>query len=400
MAVLGFMVFGLQLITVAQVFSLHRTHSGELHKDLRKALMAQAGILIPSLVMRVASSVMWQFGAYKDKRLHETYGGRTALLLTTAISTYATAVAAGAVMKDSTVIAKTHGVDSNLDVIVVMNMITLVLALAETAFSHTVHNARTGPTPPSIRKMPQVLIIVAVVGVLFLLQLVTLAAQILVFASIAKAEVQPDLTIVRKAMANELLAAAAAGQYISLATLAFTFAYLGCYALKGFVAAVDETFAGKSFLFLLSAGVWLTASLSYGSVVPGASVFSLYEDSCADLLVLPNKFVTVTSVVVLASLSFWMQFVAVVGVHVAAFLRVRGQEQLLTWPAEEAVTKAQLEPSSTPVAAQTVPGRAAAAVDSAAAAGNADGGNASGAGSDAEGGANGAGVVAGSVTTT
>jgi hypothetical protein len=334
-------ILALQAVQAFQVLAVYALHNTVNDEPFRNALFTLATLLVISCIGRVASCSMWLLGMWKGKRLFRFYGGKLALLLVTAVSTYASAVAMGAVIVDMTVIPKSRTDEKNVDTLVVFIVATLMLVVLETMFSHGVQISREkNKVLPKIswKTMPHVVVVVIVIVCLFALQLVSMGLQTMSFSTMSKAAMQPELSTAQEYAAKELTRALKGGFIMSLFSLFSTFLLLLVYGTKALVHGVDKSQGGKVLLLIVTASVWLMSSLSYGCVLPGASILSIYEKRNDELLDTPGGLYSVTAAIALTSTSFWLQFVTVLAIHVASFLRVRAQEneEEVVAPADEA----------------------------------------------------------------
>lgn len=325
MTIVTVTVAALQVIQVVQLTTLYNTQSGEDKVYVRKACVALALVIGASVVSRGVCASLWLFSKWNGKRFHEFYGGKIALLLTTAVSTYASAIAAGAVTFDMTVVPASRSLDPNFDALVGTIICTLALVAGETVFSHAFHITEHRGPRPSLLTNKTAVVFSVVAFLLFLAQLAVLGGQTSVFSALSNAEVNPALDEFSLYKADELLKAARGGLLLSYLNIGATAVLLLAYCVKSFWKDMDETVGGKVVLLGLSVSVWLVTSVSFGAVMPGASVLSVYDKTDSQLLVL-KKMVSATSAIALTSLSFGLQMLAIVAVHIAAYLRVRAVE--------------------------------------------------------------------------
>lgn len=328
--VFSVLIFGLHSIGVYQAFTLAALYNTPADQGIRDAVKYFGVILIPSLVGRVVSSLFWMYGRYKGTPYHELYYGKLVLLIVSSVSTYAGAISIGALTKNVSVIDEYQNIDINLPNLVRLAIITFIISVIELVYSHVRKSAGVAkgnygpPTQITYQQLPNALVIVAFVSILFVGLIVLSVMEFITGGVLSGAKVSTALNPNTTREANKLIQALKTAREISLVKMACAAFTLFVYAAKGYLKKIDERFSGKMLLLCATAAYWIVSTVQYGTVLPNVSILAVYELKAAELVVVSNSSSTITSFIKLVTASFWLQYVCIFVIHVIAFLRSRG----------------------------------------------------------------------------
>jgi hypothetical protein len=154
----------------------------------------------------------------------------------------------------------------------------------------------------------------------------SLSLQTLVYAKLGTCTVAPDLSESDAVQAAQLHRALQGGRLLSFVTVTLTALLIVMYTMKGVFPIADQSSKMGDALFFVSALVWVFTSIAYGTVLPGASVLSTFENADHTLLSGITAARSVQSAIALTSTTFWLQLVFIATIHIISFLRVRDQE--------------------------------------------------------------------------
>ena len=318
---LSILLISFQAIGLAVLASLaggYTTTADKPLSDAFKALISLAGVSIGG---RTVSAFLW-FWDYKFK-LSQKFYGKLILLATSVISGYAAVLSVGGGFVNATIFDQYKKIDKNIMLVYSLNILILIVSIFELLYSHIRPFKPGAVNKQKLTDLKVALLFAILATILFTGVLASQIITIFISSKIGSASVLSATD----GVADLLQKAAKAVSSLNMASVVFTILLLLFYVIKSVAIWADAGFTGKVIFLSLSISSWLTTGMSYGATLPKLGILNVYRSVAVKELNLPSDvFVSINNILVLSALAFYLQFAALVLIHIISFMRARAAE--------------------------------------------------------------------------
>jgi hypothetical protein len=275
-------------------------------------------IVLTVLIGRVLSSGAWYYVASKkgtDAKVLDKYSRmeKIALLVVSALATFPAAILFGSTLGPTSTIYVDRGADSNLKLIIWVNIIQGVWSFLELAWSHLykIKERTESPTKTGINKF-----LLLVMIIMFIVYAFTSTVLFLDADKLKKSTFSPTGTVLKNAL--DMITTFALLQFV------FMIVTFVLYLLKSMKWA-DKSTMFNTLAVTISALAFEFSALTYGMTLPYTSVVDVLRHEAMGMSNIPESgSLMKPNLKTLSDLgvaNFFMQFTLLVVIHLAAYSR-------------------------------------------------------------------------------
>jgi hypothetical protein len=311
MQIFSFHILSLHAIGIALFAKLYDAYASSVDGVLRDAFMTCAIMLVVSALFRVVAAIVWS-----TTKQYEKFEGKVVLLCVSVVSTYMAALLVGGVMMQSSVIDEYKHLDPNIRMASVLPVILLCSTVAELYYSH-VQPAGSRPPKKRVQDLMVALIMCILVFMFMMSSLATRALSIYILGRLiddTNAAVSPAGKMVHKAVESLFL--------LCWVSAGCTIVMVISYLTKMGARCVDTGIFGQTVFLTAAVSSWLASTFAYGATLPTLGILNVYRRIAANEPELDNStFVSTNNLLLLIATGFSLDFMAIVLIHLVAFLR-------------------------------------------------------------------------------